>query len=436
LRPRKFCDVITQKPQGFARLLRFHATLSILNRRRGACELTATRTNGGARSALFGAGLMLELIRDGGAVTRADLVRRTGLSRSTVAHRLEVLIANGLVREDGATASTGGRPPATLAFNPGAGLVLVADLGATHSRLAVTDLAGAVLAEEARALDIAAGPEPVLAAVHERLSALLQQADRIPDDVRGIGVGVPGPVAFSTGQPVNPPLMPGWDGFSIPGWFNQRYDAPVLVDNDVNVMAVGEQRTHWGDCEHLLFVKVATGIGCGISAAHRIRRGALGAAGDIGHVRISGHDDVVCRCGNTGCLEAVAGGRALAERLAAAGREASGSRDVARLVRAGDTLATRLVREAGRCLGEVLASCVNLFNPGAIVIGGALGEAHEPLLAGVREVTIRRSLPLATRHLRIGPSRLGDRAGVVGASMMVREHVLAPDAIERTLDHA
>jgi predicted NBD/HSP70 family sugar kinase len=391
-------------------------------------------SNEGVRSALFGAGIMLELIRDGAAVTRAELVRRTGLSRSTIAHRLDVLIANQLVRESGASASTGGRPPTTLAFNPGAGMVLVADLGATHARLALTDLAGETWAEEERKLDIAAGPERVLGAVHERFATLLRDAARGPEDVRGIGVGVPGPVAHSTGQPVNPPLMPGWDGFSIPGWFAQRYAAPVLVDNDVNVMAMGEQRTQWSDCEHLLFVKVGTGIGCGIAAERRIRRGAQGAAGDIGHVRLSGHDDVVCQCGNTGCLEAVAGGRALAERLAAAGRDASTSLDVVRLVRAGDTLAIRLVREAGRCLGEVLASCVNLFNPEAIVIGGALGQAHAPLLAGVREVTIRRSLPLATRHLRIVPSRLGARAGVVGAGMMVREHVLAPEAIERALE--
>jgi predicted NBD/HSP70 family sugar kinase len=390
--------------------------------------------NGGARSPVGGAGLMLELIRNGRAVTRADLVRRTGLSRSTVGHRLEVLLEHHLVREDGASASTGGRPPTALAFNPEAGVVLIADLGATHARLALTDLAGDTVAEVEDDLDIATGPEAVLGAVGERFRALLEGAGRSRGAVRGIGVGVPGPVAFSTGQPVNPPLMPGWDGFSIPHWFGGRYAAPVLVDNDVNVMAMGEQRTQWKDCEHLLFVKVGTGIGCGIAAERRIRRGALGAAGDIGHVRVSGHDDVLCRCGNPGCLEAVAGGHAIAVRLREAGRDASRSRDVVRLVRAGDPLAIRLVRDAGRCLGEVLATCVNLFNPGAIVIGGALGQAHEPLLAGVREVTFRRSPPLATRHLRIVPSRLGVRAGVVGAGMMIREHVLAPAAIEAALE--
>jgi predicted NBD/HSP70 family sugar kinase len=249
-------------------------------------------------------------------------------------------------------------------------------------------------------------------------------------------VGVPGPVAFDSGQPVSPPIMPGWDGFSIPDWFAGHFDAPVLVDNDVNIMAAGEHWAHWRTIEHLLFIKVGTGIGCGIVAGGHIHRGAQGAAGDIGHIRLSGEEDVVCRCGNVGCLEAVAGGRALAERLTEAGVEAERSQDVVELVRAGDPLATRLVREAGRHLGEVLAASVNFFNPRVIVIGGDLGGAHEQLLAGIREVTFQRSLPLATGALRIVPSELGDRAGVIGAAVLVIEHVLAPDAIDRAIGSA
>jgi predicted NBD/HSP70 family sugar kinase len=390
--------------------------------------------NGDTRSTgPVGAGAVLRLIRDGEAVTRADLARRTGLARSTVAQRVDALLAHSLVYEAGGTASTGGRPPTVLAFNHRAGVVLVADLGATHSRLAVSDLAGTPLAEVAQDLDIALGPERVLDWVHEQFTGLLRKAGRKNGDVRGIGVGVPGPVAFSAGQPVNPPIMPGWDGFSIPSWFAEHYDAPVLVDNDVNIMALGEHWTYWRETEHLLYVKVGTGIGCGIVAGGHIHRGAQGAAGDIGHIRISGHDDVVCRCGNIGCLEAVAGGRALAQRLAAEGIEAANSRDVVQLVRAGDPVAIRMVREGGRALGEVLASCVNFFNPAVIVIGGDIGEVREQLLAGVREVTFRRSLPLATRDLRTVPSRLGDRSGIIGAAIMVIEHVLAPDAVDRAI---
>ena len=382
---------------------------------------------------MTGAGSLLRLIRDGEAVTRADLVRRTGLARSTVAQRLDVLLAHELVYEAGGSASTGGRPPTLLAFNQGAGLVLVGDLGATHSRLVASDLAGVPLSEVTYDMDIAQGPEVVLAWVHERFLDLLKELGRSPRDVRGIGVGVPGPVAFSRGEPVAPPIMPGWDGFSIPRWFAAHYDAPVLVDNDVNIMALGEHWTHWRDVEHLLYVKVGTGIGCGIVADRHIHRGAQGAAGDIGHIRIAGHDDVVCRCGNVGCLEAVAGGRALAHRLTQAGLQARTSRDVVALVRAGEPLAIQIVRDAGRYLGEVLAGAVNFFNPGAIVIGGDIADAHQHLLAGVREVAIRRSLPMATRDLRMVPSQLGDRAGVVGAAIMVIEHILDPDAIDRVV---
>jgi predicted NBD/HSP70 family sugar kinase len=380
-------------------------------------------------------GDLLSLIREGVAVTRADLARHTGLARSTVAQRVDALLASGLVIEAGGT-STGGRPPTVLAFNHEAGVVLVADLGATHSRMAVTDLAGTPLAEAAEDLDIALGPTEVLTRVSARFQKLLRQTQRSAADVRGIGIGVPGPVEFATGQPVNPPIMPGWDGFDIPAWFADRYAAPVLVDNDVNIMARGEHWVHWRGTPHLLLVKVGTGIGCGIVADGQIHRGARGAAGDIGHIRATSNDDVICRCGNIGCLEAIAGGQALADRLSAAGADAANSRDVVRLVRAGDTTATRMVRDAGRTLGEVLAGTVNFFNPAVIVIGGDIAEAHAQLLAGVREGILSRSLPLATRDLRIVPSRLGDRAGITGAAITAIEHVLSPAAVNRTLQTA
>jgi len=380
-------------------------------------------------------GELLSLIRAGTAVTRADLARHTGLARSTVAQRVDALLGSALVLEAGGTASTGGRPPTALAFNHRSGVVLVADLGATHARLAITDLAGAPLAERAGDLDIALGPDEALTWVSAHFAELLEATAMAVADVRGIGIGVPGPVEFHTGRPVNPPIMPGWDGFDIPGWFADRYGAPVLVDNDVNIMARGEHWVHWRDTSHLLLVKVGTGIGCGIVADGHIHRGARGAAGDIGHIRAT-TDDVICRCGNVGCLEAVAGGQALAARLTASGVEASNSRDVVRLVRDGNAGATLMVRAAGRMLGEVLAGTVNFFNPAVIVIGGDIAEAHAELLAGVREGIFSRSLPLATRDLRIVPCRLGDRAGVTGAAITAIEHVLSPAAVDRGLQAA
>jgi predicted NBD/HSP70 family sugar kinase len=311
---------------------------------------------------------------------------------------------------------------------------VAADLGATHSRLAVTDLAGELLGEHAQDFDIAEGPEVVLSWMREWIDRLIVDAGRGPADVRGVGVGLPGPVEFATGRPVNPPIMPGWDNHPIADELGDHYDAPVLVDNDVNIMALGEHWRTWPDSEHLMFVKVGTGIGCGIVAGGEIHRGADGAAGDIGHIRVTPDESVVCRCGNVGCLEAVAGGWAIAARLRAeTGADVQGSRDVVDEVRAGNALAGRLVREAGRTLGDVLASTVNFFNPAVIVIGGDVAGAHEQLLAGVREVVYQRSLPLATRHLRVVRSSLGDRAGVTGAAAMVIEHVLSPEAVDRAL---
>ncbi|MET0450086.1 MAG: ROK family protein, partial [Aeromicrobium sp.] len=205
------------------------------------------------------------------------------------------------------------------------------------------------------------------------------------------------------------------------------------IDNDVNIMALGERHAHLPGIDDLVYIKVSTGIGAGIVSGGQLQRGAQGTAGDLGHVRVARAADVVCRCGNVGCLEAVAGGRALAQQLTDAGVEAHGSRDVVALARAGNAQAVRMVREAGRALGTVLAGCVNFFNPGAIVVGGDIAEAQDHLLAGIREVVFQRSLPLATRDLTIANSRLGDRAGVVGAAIMVIDHVLSPEAVDRAL---
>jgi predicted NBD/HSP70 family sugar kinase len=385
------------------------------------------------QSSPTGPGALLQLVRDGTATTRAELARYTGLARSTVAQRVDALIAADLLYEAGGSQSTGGRPPTTLAFKHHAGVVLVADLGATHARLALSDLAGTPLAEHASERAIADGPHAVLEWVCAEFEKLLAEGRRKARHVRAIGIGVPGPVEFSTGRPVSPPIMPGWDGFSLPDWFASRYGAPVLVDNDVNIMARGEHWMNWRDTSHLLMIKVGTGIGCGIVADGHIYRGARGAAGDIGHIQATSRQDVICRCGNIGCLEAVAGGQALADALTAEGIPAHHSRDVVELVRAANPTAIRMVREAGRTLGEVLAGTVNFFNPGVIVIGGDIADAGEHLLAGVREGIFSRSLPLATRDLRIVPSRLGDRAGVIGAATMATEHVLSPAAIDQAL---
>ncbi|CCK26908.1 ROK family protein [Streptomyces davaonensis JCM 4913] len=380
-----------------------------------------------------GAGALLAILRHGEALTRTELMQLTGLARSTVSQRLDALLDHRWIMPAGDAISSGGRPAVAFTFNAGARVVLAADLGATHARLAVTDLATQVLAERSQDMAITEGPERVLEWLVQEFESLLRESGHTLSDICGVGIGLPGPVEHSTGQPVNPPIMPGWDGFDVPGWLEPRLGAPVLVDNDVNIMALGE---HWAvspEIGHMLFVKVGTGIGCGIITEHRLHRGAQGAAGDIGHVQVTTAPERVCRCGNIGCLEAVAGGAAIAEQLRAAGQDTADSRDAVALVRSGNPAAIQMIRQAGRDIGEVLASLVNFFNPGAIVIGGDLSDAGEHLLAGVRELIYSRSLPLATQHLTVRVRQLGDRAGVIGASVMVLEHVLSPTAVDRSV---
>ncbi|PCE16010.1 ROK family transcriptional regulator [Microbacterium sp. SZ1] len=380
-----------------------------------------------------GAGEIFQILRDGQARTKAELAALTGLARSTVALRIDALLASGLLQAAGEAVSTGGRPPARVAFNARAGVVLAVDLGATHATVAVADLAGVILESHTRGIDIADGPERLLDEILADGSALLHRDTAQDLPLLGVGIGVPGPVEHSSGRPTNPPIMPGWDRFDVPGYVQRTFDVPVLVDNDVNILALGEHATTWPHVDDLVFVKVSTGIGAGIIAGGALQRGAQGSAGDMGHVQVPRSATSNRERGDERDLEALASGSALARSLREAGLDAKGPGDVIDLVRAGDPVAIEATRQAGRDVGEVLATVVNLLNPSIIVLGGSIARAGEHLLAGVREVVYRRSIPLATQHLSIVQSQAGDRAAVLGAAIMVAHEVLSPASVDRHL---
>ena len=373
---------------------------------------------------------MFELLRDGTPRTRAQLADSSGLARSTIASRIDVLLRLGFVTPYGDGVSTGGRPPSLLALNPQARVVAGVDIGASHARVCLADLAGTIVAERRADLDVATGPERVLGWAAERVGELLAEQQRSVAELAAIGIGLPGPVEHSSGRAINPPIMPGWDRYDVPAHVQRAFPVPVLIDNDVNIMALGERHAHLPEVQDLIFVKVSTGIGAGLISGGELQRGAQGTAGDLGHVRVPRADEIRCRCGNAGCLEAIAAGPALARALTEAGVVAATGQDVVDLVRGGDATAARVVRQAGRDLGEVLATLVNVINPSAIVIGGSLADAGESLLAGIREVVYQRSLPLATEHLTITTSLAGERAGVLGAAALAIGHTLSPDAID------
>jgi glucokinase len=373
---------------------------------------------------------LFQILRDGKPRTRTELSAMTGLARSTVALRIDALMRLGLVGPVGDAVSTGGRPSSQFAIAASGRVVLAVDVGASHVRIAVSDLTGRIQAETGAPIQVTEGPEAVLGWGVTAARELLDQLGRSANDLLAIGIGLPGPVEHSTGRPINPPIMPGWDRFDVPGWFRGSFDCAVLVDNDVNIMALGERELSWPEVDHLIFVMVATGIGSGVISGGFLQRGAQGTAGDIGHVYVARGADVPCQCGNRGCLEALASGPAIGRALRAVSLDATTSQDVVELVKRGNIDAIQAVRQAGRDIGEVLTTCVSLINPSAIVIGGSLAQAGEHLIAGVREVVYTRSMPLATEHLQISQSKAGPDAGVLGASMLAIHHALSPESIE------
>jgi predicted NBD/HSP70 family sugar kinase len=367
---------------------------------------------------------LARLIASGQATSRSELARMTGLARSTVSEHLAPLLRIDLIAEYEAEAGARGRPPLVLTLNPQAGVILVADIGAARGRLAIADFGQHFLAERSVRTDVGRGPETVLAEVRREFLQMLAEHQIEARNVRLIVVGLPAPVDFATGVPVRPPIMPGWDGYPVPASFQEDFAAPVLVDNDVNLMALGEARCRPASQCPLLYVKASTGIGCGIVTHDgQLHRGADGAAGDIGHVRVPGHDEI-CRCGGIGCIEAFASYGAIA-------RKVGGENEIAavRTGDSGDAQIATLVRAAAGDIGEVIAMLVHFFNPAVIVLGGRMTQFGDEMLAGVRSVVYQRALPLATRKLSVELSTLGHRAGIIGAVVLGVEHVLSPQGL-------
>ncbi|WP_258067006.1 MULTISPECIES: ROK family protein [unclassified Rathayibacter] len=378
-------------------------------------------------------GDMLRLFADGRPRTRAELVEETGLARTAVMTRLEQFFELGLIAHLDRAPSTGGRPSARLVFDPAVRSLLAIDLGAAHSTIALTDFDGRIIAERREELDIAQGPVAVLGHALDVCDGILAAAGVDRTALAGIGVGVPGPVEHASGRPVRPPIMPGWDGFDIPAFVRRRYDTTVLVDNDVNLLALGERASRFPHALDLMFVKVGTGIGAGIVSSGLLQRGALGSAGDLGHVQVP-RTAPAAAGGQEGDLEAVAGGSALAAGLARAGRDVQSVRELIDLLKVRDPEAVEAARIAGLQLGEVLATCVSLLNPSVIVLGGAVALASPEILTAVRSVIDERSLPLATQRLDVVTAELGGSGGVRGAALMLRGHLLSPAVVDGFLE--
>jgi predicted NBD/HSP70 family sugar kinase len=379
------------------------------------------------------AGDIYALIRERRDVTRAEIGQLTGLSRTAVSARVAALAERGLLIERELAPSTGGRPASFVTFNADGGVVLSAAIGRSRTRLAVCDLAGDILAATDIDQEPGLGPDDLMPDIVKRLDALLDDSGHRDDKIYGVGVSLPGTVDRERGCSLDSPIMSGWDGVPLPPYFAELTDAPAILDNDANVIALAERRGDRQAFDDLLVLKASTGLGAGIIAGGSLQRGAVQAAGEFGHNKTPAAAGLPCRCGDTGCLEAIAGGWALVRALQADGRAVGHLRDVVELANSGDPDARRMIRDSGRHVGEVLAAAVNLLNPAVLVVAGDMTGAYDIFVAGLRETLYGNATALATRVLQVVPSTYGDRSGVIGSATMVLDHVLSPAAIQMAI---
>ncbi|HSV57735.1 MAG TPA: ROK family protein [Variovorax sp.] len=369
--------------------------------------------------------------------SRHVMAERLGFSKSKANTLIAGLVEQGLLAESGLQASSGGRRAENLQLNGALGVLIGVDIGATSLDVAVLRPDLTVLAQHAEAADVRQGPGVVLARVRVLMRELLVQSGYAARDVLGIGIGVPGPVNFAIGQLDNPPLMPAWDSFSIRDYLREEFAAPVFVDNDVNLMALGELWRLRRSLTNFLVIKVGTGIGCGIVCHGEVYRGAAGSAGDVGHICVD-QEGPRCHCGNLGCVEVMAAGPAIT-RMAVEAAQAGESpalaaclrehgrieaTDVGDASRAGDAAANAIIQRAGKLIGQMLASVVNFFNPSHVFIGGGITRIGPLFLAAVRQSIYQRSLALSTRHLEIQYTPLGAQGGLIGAGVLAMQETM------------
>ncbi len=384
---------------------------------------------------------IMRALRRRGRISRSEISTITGWSKAKASQEIRNLVDKGYLIEIGEGASQGGRKPRLLRINNQLGYIAGIDIGATSLDIALADVTGLILQRCSEATDVHFSPEAVLGRCSELLLELIQAQGAAPNQILGVGVGVPGPVDFARGVLVAPPLMPEWENFPIRDFFTKTFvSAFVVVDNDVNIMALGEQRAGDGaGVDHFIFVKIGTGIGAGIISNGKIHRGSDGCAGDIGHICVD-KEGPLCACGNKGCLEAMSAGPAIMSKAMEAARNGTSStlsqmreshggiirpEDVNVACREGDQAALDIIRDSGQMIGDVLASLVNFFNPSHIFIGGGIANFGNHLLVAIRRAVLHRSLPLATTHLSIKFSRMGSDAGVTGAIALALDYLFA-----------
>jgi len=375
--------------------------------------------------------LILNLLWKEREISRAELARRTNLSRSTVSAIVNDLLSTGLVEETRTGTSSGGRRPIMLEFQDQASFIVGIELGATHVSCVLTDLRCNVRASWSAPAPVREEPEVALKKMTMAVRSVLAADGVQPDQVLGIGVAVPSPVDRERPGELLPLVVPKWAGYNIATHLQRSFKRPVLVDNDANLGALAE--LWWGagsSVKDLAYIKVATGIGAGLIIDGRIFRGSGGVAGEIGHTSID-PSGPQCICGLKGCLTTLIGTPALLQRakheLRASGSDLPAPDNIDELVNAaldGDPISVGIIHYAGDKLGVGIANMLNLFNPQMVILGGGIGRAGDLLLGAVRETIVDLSLPASIRNAEIRTTGLSEWGIAVGAATLALEAAL------------
>lgn len=377
---------------------------------------------------------VLRLIWRERRISRADIARLTGLSRSTVSGIVDELLPTGLIAEVGEGLSRGGRRPIVLEFQSDAFFVLGVEMGAAHVAVALTNLRGEVRAWQERGHPVRTDPEGTRALITELCDTALASGRVGLQKLVGIGVAVPSPVDPRNPDALSRIVLPAWGGATGFGMLTSRYGVPHFVDNDANLGALSEH--WWGGgrgVDDFAYIKVATGLGSGHVIHGEVYRGSAGVAGEIGHMAID-PGGPPCVCGLRGCLVTFVGAQAIEARAAALlsqfpdsrlGKTSIDIQAIEEAALAGDPLALQLTGETAGHLGIAVAGLLNLMNPARVIIGGGLARLGELLLAPLRETVRSRSLVSSVATTEILTSELGPRASAVGAATLVIEAALA-----------
>ena len=372
----------------------------------------------------------LDLVRFSGAgLSRTDLAEKMGLTRAAVSLIVNDLLESQVVLEAESRSAPSGRPPIVLEINPNRGVVGAIDMGATHLSIAFADFTARIHQEAEFPFDIKDGPEVCIEQADNRLRSMLSELGLSISDISAIGVGVPGPVITEAGMVVAPPIMPGWDRFPIRETLEKKWNCPITLNNDAELGALGEWAYGAGRGEkNLAYIKVGSGVGAGLVLNQQIYGGTTGAAGEIGHLTID-ENGPLCNCGNHGCLEAFAGGHAIARQgqaLAKSGKrtllantpiEKINAFEVAEAARRGDLYAQEILRRAGISIGIAIAGLINLFNPSVVIIGGGVAQVGDILTSPIRQAVRERAMHASEQSVRITTGMLGRRSLLIGATV-------------------